>query len=91
VTDVLEILKGNESVEDTRAVAKGLSILMTSYDFALTLHLMKNVLDISNELSQALQKKYQDILNAMNMVNITKERLQTLRDDGWKPLLEEVN
>jgi hypothetical protein len=52
---------------------------------------MKNVLDISNEFSQALQKKYQDILNAMNMVNITKERLQTLRDDGWKPLLEEVN
>jgi hypothetical protein len=69
VTDVLEILKGNESIEDTRAVANGLSILMTSYDFALTLHLMKNVLDISNELSQALQKKYQDILNAMNMVN----------------------
>jgi hypothetical protein len=25
------------------------------------------------------------------MVNITKEQLQTSRDGGWKPLLEEVN
>jgi hypothetical protein len=28
--------------------------------------LMKNVLDISNELSQTLQKKDQNILNVMN-------------------------
>jgi hypothetical protein len=55
VTDVLEILRGNESVEDTRVDANGLSILMTSYDFALTLHLMKNVLDISNELSRYIK------------------------------------
>jgi hypothetical protein len=84
-------LKEDESTEDkARSDANGLSILMASYDFALTLHLMKNVLGISHELSQALQKKDQDILNAMNLVNITKERLQTLRDDGWQPLLEEV-
>jgi hypothetical protein len=55
VTDVLEILRGNESVEDTIVDANGLSILMTSYDFALTLHLMKNVLDISNELSRNIK------------------------------------
>jgi hypothetical protein len=91
VTSVLEILKEDESTEDkARSDANGLSILMGSYDFALTLHLMKIVLGISNELSQALQKKDQDILNAMNLVNITMEWLQTLRDDGWQPLLEEV-
>lgn len=51
---------------------------------------MKKVLGFSNELSQALQRKDQDIVNAMNLVSITKERLQALRDDGWEPLLEEV-
>ncbi|KEH17515.1 hypothetical protein MTR_0010s0390 [Medicago truncatula] len=56
--------------------------LMNNFDFALTLHLMKKVLSISNELSQALQRKDQDIINVMNLVNITKERLQALRDDG---------
>ncbi|KAL5136968.1 Zinc finger MYM-type protein 1 [Glycine soja] len=39
----------------------------------------------------ALQRKDQDIINAMNLVNITKLRLQTMRDNGWESLLQEVN
>jgi hypothetical protein len=70
--------------------SNGLLLLMNNFDFAITLHLMKKVLGISNDLSQALQRKDQDIVNAMNLVSITKELLQTLRDDGWEPLLEEV-
>jgi hypothetical protein len=58
-------LKEDQSGEDAKA-KNGFSILIASYDFVLTFHLMKNVLDISNELSQTLQKKDQDILNAMN-------------------------
>jgi hypothetical protein len=46
---------------------------MDSFNFALTLHLMKNVLDISNELLEALQKKDQDINNGSNLVNTTRE------------------
>ena len=52
---------------------------------------MKGVLGISNELSQALQRKDQDIVNAMKLVDISKQRLQVLRDDGWNSLLEEVS
>ena len=55
------------------------------------LHLMKGVLGISNELSQALQQKDQDIVNAMKLVDISKQRLQVMRDDGWNALLEEVS
>lgn len=51
---------------------------------------MKKVLGISNELSQILQMKDQDIVNAMQLVSITKKQLQTLRDDGWESLLYEV-
>ena len=52
---------------------------------------MKNVLGITNELSQALQRKDQDILNAMKLVEISKLRLQAMREDGWNSLLEEVS
>ncbi|XP_057495707.1 uncharacterized protein LOC130780711 [Actinidia eriantha] len=44
------------------------------------LHLMKTILEISNEMSQALHKKDQDIVNAMSLVKVSKERLQKLRD-----------
>jgi hypothetical protein len=52
---------------------------------------MKNVLRIINELSQALQRKDQDILNAMKLVEISKLRLQAMREDGWNSLFEEVS
>ncbi|XP_024634822.2 zinc finger MYM-type protein 1-like [Medicago truncatula] len=89
ITDVLEMLRDDVSIKDGRGEAKSLLILMNTFDFALTLHLMKKILGFSNELSQALQRKDQDIVNAMNLVSIIKERLQALRDDGWEPLLEE--
>ncbi|XP_075074756.1 uncharacterized protein LOC107805975 [Nicotiana tabacum] len=47
------------------------------------------VLLMSNELSKALQKKEQDIVNAMLFLDLTKERLQQMRDEGWKPLMDE--
>jgi hypothetical protein len=52
---------------------------------------MKNVLEITNELSQILQRKDQDILNAMKLVEISKLRLQAMREDGWNSLFEEVS
>ncbi|XP_058753516.1 uncharacterized protein LOC131626697 [Vicia villosa] len=64
-----------------------------SYYFATLTNLIlmyDSILGISNELSQALQRKDQDIVNAMKLVDITKQRLQALRDDGWKYLVDEV-
>jgi hypothetical protein len=51
---------------------------------------MKDVMGITGMLCQALQKKSQDILNAMHLVTTTKTLIQKLRDDGWKTLLKEV-
>ena len=67
------------------------SILSLEYVFVL--HLMKNILRITNELSIALQKKKkknQDIINAMDLVKVSKQRLQVMREDGWKSLLTKV-
>lgn len=63
VTGVLEMLKEEVSVKDARGEANGLILLMDNFSFALMLLLMKNDLDISNELLDALQKKDQDITN----------------------------
>ena len=57
------------------------SILSLEYVFVL--HLMKNILRITNELSIALQKKKknQDIVNVMDLVKVSKQRLQVMRED----------
>ncbi|KAL0549599.1 hypothetical protein IC582_014085 [Cucumis melo] len=72
----------------------GIKILMTSilsFGFVFNMHLMKNILGITNVLSQVLQRKDQNIVNAMNLVNICKGRLQAKRDFGWDSLLERVS
>lgn len=52
---------------------------------------MKSVLGITNDLSLALQRKDQDIVNAITQVNVLKHHLQKLRDEGWESLLVEVS
>jgi hypothetical protein len=64
---------------------------MLSYEFVFTMHLLKNIMGITNELSQALQRKDQDIVNAMGLVEVVKEQLQEFRERDWDIFLEEVN
>ncbi|XP_022857455.1 uncharacterized protein LOC111378476 [Olea europaea var. sylvestris] len=45
---------------------------------------------MSNELSKALQRKDQDIMNAIQLVRLCKRRLQIMRDEGWDSFLEEL-
>ncbi|CAN0846966.1 Zinc finger MYM-type protein 1 [Linum grandiflorum] len=42
-------------------------------------------------LSQVFQRESVDILEAVGMVSTLKHLLHKLRDEGWEPLLEEVN
>ena len=45
-----------------------------SFEIVFTLHLMKNILGITNEFSITLQKKKknQDIVNAIDLVKVSK-------------------
>lgn len=63
---------------------------MNSFEFVFVLHLMKEIMEITDSLCQALQRKSQDILNAMHLVSSTKDLLQNLRDNGWETLLAKV-
>jgi hypothetical protein len=63
-------------------MARSLMDKMQSYEFAFTMHLLKKIMGITNDLSQALQRKDQDIVNAMSLVGVVRERLQELREEG---------
>ena len=89
VIDVLEIVLKDDTSEHVGTVGNLLHLL-EPFDFAFKMHLMRNVLGITNELSKALQRKDQDIVNAMEMVRLSKERFQMMRDDGWYSLLSRV-
>jgi len=52
---------------------------MQCFEFVFMLYLIKKILKITYVLSQALQKKDQDIVNVMQLVQVFKERLQELR------------
>jgi hypothetical protein len=84
VEDIVEVGLNSEQRVDANILIQSLQ----TFDFAFSLHLMRNILGITNELSQALQRKDQDILNAMKLVEISKLRLQVMREDGWNSLFE---
>lgn len=51
---------------------------------------MEAVLGLTFELSQALQKKKQDIVNAIELIRIGKHRLQEMKTNEWDSFLDEV-
>ncbi|KAK4286433.1 hypothetical protein QN277_002989 [Acacia crassicarpa] len=89
VLDVLEIVKDDTTlVHAKRSEASALIMRMETFEFVLLLHLMIKVLAITNELSQALQRKDQDIVNAMSLVKVSKVLLLKMRDNGWDNLFQ---
>uniref|UniRef100_A0A2N9EUU1 TTF-type domain-containing protein n=1 Tax=Fagus sylvatica TaxID=28930 RepID=A0A2N9EUU1_FAGSY len=91
IVDVLDAVAEDGSTSELRGQAEHLSHFIQSFGFVFNLHLMRYILGVSNELSQALQRKDQDIVNAMELVRISKERLQIMRENGWSSLLDEVS
>ena len=76
------IFDGDETLAKQKAHIDNLLIFIQCFEFVFTLDLMKTILEITNDLSQALQKKDQDIVNVMTLVKITNQQLQRMRDDG---------
>ncbi|XP_022845459.1 zinc finger MYM-type protein 1-like [Olea europaea var. sylvestris] len=90
IVDVIEMIATDTTSTGTRGDACISLELMLRFEFAFNLHLMKIILGISNELSRVLQRKDQDIVNAMRLVQICKAQLQAMRDDGWDSFFELV-
>jgi hypothetical protein len=55
---------------------------LISFEFVFILCMMREILEITEYLGQALQKKAQDIVNAIHLVHSTKTLLEQLRSDN---------
>ena len=75
IIDVLDFIVEDGLNSEQRAKASNLSVLIQSFDFIFSLHLLKVILGITNELSMALQRKEQDVVNAMQLVKLSKHRM----------------
>ena len=78
--DLLEITVDEWPSSEKKFEANNLLGMIQSFDFIFTFHLMKAILQITNELSKALQRRDQDIVNDMTLEKICKHRLQMMRD-----------
>ncbi|XP_057719939.1 uncharacterized protein LOC130934381 [Arachis stenosperma] len=90
-TSVLEDLATNGSTYSQRGDATYARKSLLSFDFVFILHMMKEIIGITNKLCQTLQQKSQDILNAMHLISSTKSLIQQLRDSSWGALLKKVS
>jgi hypothetical protein len=90
IIDVLEIVKKDSTKPTFNGGAFGLMGKMQSFDFVFIMHLMIDMLSITDDLSRALQRKDQDIVEAMSLLIDVKELLQDMRENGWEPLLNRV-
>ncbi|KAJ6942948.1 zinc finger MYM-type protein 1-like [Populus alba x Populus x berolinensis] len=91
VLDVLEIIRDDGMNSEQRTEAIVLIGIMESFNFVFMLHCLRRILAVTNELSQALQRKDQDIENAMSLLKTSKERFKLMRENDWESLLEEVS
>jgi hypothetical protein len=65
--------------EYTTAEAQAATTMLTSFrsfEFVFTTHLIQEIFSYTEDLCRALQKKDQDIVNAMELVDLTKFYLQ---------------
>jgi hypothetical protein len=82
--------KGPGTTASTRAKAAGAVKLMMKFEFVFIMHVMKELMGITNLLCKKLQQKSQDIVNAMDDVATTKRLIQNLREHGWNKLISDV-
>ncbi|KAL3615994.1 hypothetical protein CASFOL_040288 [Castilleja foliolosa] len=87
---IIEVLEDLKSDRYSKGEPKSLLFVMQTFGFVFMLHLMVEVLSLTNDLSQALQKGDQDIVTAMQLVQVSKKKLQQMRDGGWEPFYEKV-
>ncbi|XP_050157457.1 uncharacterized protein LOC126631338 [Malus sylvestris] len=89
---VLENIKNDRSATNSLlGEATGAYNAIRSFEFTFILHLLHEIMGITDILCRELQNKSQDILNAMNLVTTTKDVFQKLRLDGWATFIDKVS
>ncbi|KAI5343730.1 hypothetical protein L3X38_011606 [Prunus dulcis] len=89
VVKVLKLIIEDGSTDNIGEANRSLREIQ-SFEFVFHLFFMRSLLGATNDLSQALQRKDQDIGNAMSLVKDCKDTLQDMRDNGFEALLDQV-
>ncbi|XP_070052349.1 uncharacterized protein [Nicotiana tomentosiformis] len=74
IINVLDTIVVDARTLEERAKAKGYLSTCQTFEVAFMLHLMRDILGITNELNTSLQKKEQDLANAILLVEVAKRR-----------------
>ncbi|KAK9671927.1 hypothetical protein RND81_12G064300, partial [Saponaria officinalis] len=90
ILDVNDTIEGFSSGVDN-VKAESLSYAMRRFDFVFIAQLMVTIFGVTNKLNLTLQRKEQDIVNAMRLVDVTNGSLQRMRDSGWDSRMEKVS
>jgi hypothetical protein len=91
VYSVIQDMAADGSLGSIRADADTSFSYLSSFEFIFILCLTKEMFEITEVLGQAVQKKSQDIVNAVRLVSTTKECLEQLRsDDGYQEFIDHV-
>ncbi|XP_024976271.1 zinc finger MYM-type protein 1-like [Cynara cardunculus var. scolymus] len=88
VIQVLEYVEDDGDNGASRLQARGLLSYLKTFEFVFYMHLISTILGLTNPLSQALQRKDEDILEAIDFIGTTKGQLQMLRENGFDQVLE---
>ncbi|XP_058779118.1 uncharacterized protein LOC131653086 [Vicia villosa] len=91
-SSVLKVLSMVDEDRREPSQAAGLIEKMESFKFAFILRLMSKLFGIRNELSNVLQRKDLNTVNAMELVDVVKARLSTMREkeNGWNKFFADV-
>ncbi|XP_066311085.1 uncharacterized protein [Miscanthus floridulus] len=81
IIDVLEIVKKDSIKPTCNGGALGLIGKIESFDFVFILHLMIELLSMTDILSH---------VEAMHLITDVKDGLHDMRNNGWEPLLRKV-
>jgi hypothetical protein len=89
---VLEVLENicEDGPSTQRTCAAGLLKQMESFEFVFIMHLVIKLLGKSNDLSQCLQKKDQNIVRVVGLIGATLQKINEIRQNGWEELFEDA-
>jgi hypothetical protein len=91
VSTVLQNLAADSSTGANRFDGDTAFNYLITFEFVFILCMMGEILEITEQLGQALQRKSQDIVNDIHLVQTTKTLLEKMRsDDGWETFICKV-
>ncbi|KAL4104085.1 hypothetical protein QTP88_019398 [Uroleucon formosanum] len=75
------IASAEDSDRESSSTAKSLLMRLSSFEFIIAMNLVKTIFAITTPVSNYLQSKSIDFIEAINLIDVAKNRLIDLRDD----------